>query len=213
MIVTRIGKGSPLSYSEADNNFVELDNRLSRWQMDNAEIQVREGESAAPILSPFLGGIYLWMFPGGQFSEAFVQWDVGMGYKANTDVYVGVHWSTATSHTGTVRWGFEFTYAKLHEQFISPPITVYIEDSGISGDPYYNHVTVNDPMLALPGSLVEPNTIIMAKFFRDGAHPNDTKDADVFVTSIDLYYQVDAVGKMYGNYPQYPPDHPLNTGM
>ena len=58
-IITRQGKGAPLTYVEADNNLVELDNRTKiGWRDNIIEMTTRNGP-AEPQMVPFRDGIYL----------------------------------------------------------------------------------------------------------------------------------------------------------
>jgi hypothetical protein len=66
--------------------------------------------------------------------------------------------------------------------------TVYIEQSS-DGTTYKHYVAEVSDANAIPGTDIETDGIVMCRFFRDGAHPNDTLEADVFVFCVDLHYQ------------------------
>lgn len=71
----------------------------------------------------------------GEMTEASAAWHIDHDYAMGTSLYFHVHWATASTDIGTVRWGFEYTIAKGHQQQAFPATsTVYIEQAstGIS---------------------------------------------------------------------------------
>jgi hypothetical protein len=110
-----------------------------------------------------------------------------------TKLYPHVHWSINSDATGAVRWGIEYSLAKGHQQApFGPTTTVYVEQACI-GVPYMHYVAEVSEANAIDGTLleIEPDTMVICRIFRDGAHPNDTLDADVFGIMADLHYQAD----------------------
>lgn len=191
-IVTREGKGSTLSYEEVDGNFTTLDDRTKLGWRDNiVQLDVQIGNPNAPTLNLFRDGIYAYNFPDGGMSEAFANFHIDHDYAAGTPLYPHVHWAVQSNAVGTVRWGIEYTYAKGHGQMAFGPTTiVYVEQSS-NGVAYTHFVAEVSDANAIPATGVETDGIVLCRFFRDGAHPNDTLAADVFVFCVDLHYQAD----------------------
>lgn len=193
-IVLRNTKGSALSYNELDGNFTDLDTRTALGWRDNiVELKVDSSSPNAPTLNPFRGNILAWTFIAGELSEAHSAFHIDHDYALGTKLYLHVHWSIKTSATGTVRWGFEYTVAKGHQQQAFPETTtVYVEQASL-GVPYMHYVGEVSEANAIDGAAlgIEPDTVIKIRLFRDGAHPNDTLDADVFGIFLDLHYQAD----------------------
>jgi len=112
-IVYREVKGSALTYSELDGNFADLAARTDlAWSQIGAEPTVRDGNPNSPTLSNFRDGLYEYVYLHDELNEAYLNFDVPYDYAVGTDLCIGVHWSPGSStSTGTVRFGFEFTYA------------------------------------------------------------------------------------------------------
>lgn len=189
-IITREGKGSTLSYQELDGNMDQFDTRTRQGWRDNiVQLDVQFGNPDAPVLNIFRDGIHAYAFFAGEMSEAFANFHIDHDYAPGTALYPHVHWAIQTNAVGTVRWGIEWTYAKGHGQMaFGPTQTVYVEQAS-NGIAYTHFVAEVSDANAIPGTDIETDGIIMCRFFRDGAHPNDTLDADVFVFCVDLHYQ------------------------
>lgn len=186
--------GGLLTPAEVDGNFAELDGRTALGWRDNiVQLDVQPGNPEAPALNIFRDGIHAYNFFAGELSEAFAAFHVDHDYALNTKLYPHVHWAVNTNATGTVRWGVEYTVAKGHGQMaFGPTTTVYVEQSA-NGIAYTHFVAEVSEANAIDGATfgIEPDTLILCRFFRDGLHANDTLDADVFVFCVDLHYQAD----------------------
>lgn len=193
-ITLRNTKGAPLSFAEADNNFSELDTRTALGWRDNiVQLDVQVGNPDAPVLNIFRDGIHAYNFFSGELSEAHANFHIDHDYALGTKLYPHIHWAVNTTATGTVRWGIEYTVAKGHgQQAFGPTTTVYVEQAS-DGTQYKHYVAEVSEGNAIDGAAldIEPDTLILCRFFRDGAHVNDTLDADVFVFCVDLHYQAD----------------------
>jgi 3D (Asp-Asp-Asp) domain-containing protein len=188
-ITTYASKGSQLSIAEMDGNITDLDTRTRLGWRDNIEQFVpRPGDPDAPELNVFRDGIYLYLCPGGQLSEVFAYFHIDHDYAMGTALYPHVHWSSNSTETGTVRWGFEYTLAKGHQQTVFPTSTTVYAEQVCDGTPYKHYVAEVSDANAIPGDLVEPDTVLLVRVFRDGAHVNDTM-GDVFGILVDLHYQ------------------------
>ncbi len=191
-ITTRAGKGSALSHSELDGNFSDLDTRTALGWRDNiVELKVDSSSPNAPTLEAFRGSILAWKFPPNELTEAHSAWHIDHDYALGTKLYVHVHWSPKTTNTGTVRWGFEYTVAKGHQQQAFPTTTTVYVEQAATGTAYLHYVGEVSESDAIDGAVlgIEPDTVILVRLFRDGAHVNDTFESDVFVSFIDLHYQ------------------------
>lgn len=189
-ITTAAGKGAPLTPAEADANMAQFDAKTrDGWRDNIVQLDVQVGNPDAPTLNVFRNGIKAYTFFAGEMSEAFASFHIDHDYKLGTALYPHVHWSINTATTGTVRWGIEWTYAKGHGQAaFGATQTVYVEQAS-DGTAFKHYVAEVSDGNAIPGTNVETDGIVLCRFFRDGAHPNDTLDADVFVFCVDLHYQ------------------------
>lgn len=191
-IVYRSDVSRPLTYSEVDGNFeyLQTNNDLG-WRDNIIELKVDASSTNAPTLNPMRGGILAWTFPPNETTEAHAAWHIDHDYAMGTPLYFHVHWATASTDIGTVRWGFEYTIAKGHQQQAFPATsTVYVEQAS-TGTAYMHMIAELSEANAISGTGIEPDTVIMVRLFRDGAHVNDTLEAEVFGLFLDLHYQAD----------------------
>ena len=191
-ISLRSEQGSPLTWNQVDGNFTDLDTRTALGWRDNIiELKVDTSSPNAPTLDPFRGNILAWNFPPDEMTEAHAAWHIDHDYAPGTKLYFHVHWAPTVANLGTVRWGFEYTVAKGHQQQAFPVTqTVYVEQASV-GTAYMHYVAEVDEANALDGAAlgIEPDTVIMVRMFRDGASANDTFEAPVFGLFLDLHYQ------------------------
>jgi len=118
---------------------------------------------------------------------------------ADTEVYPHVHWSPMTTGTGTVRWGFEWVYARGYSQeaFGSTSFE-YLEQAG-SGAANSHQVIENETPITLP--TIGPDGMILGRLFRDCTHPNDTYVGDAIGLFMDFHVYVDRFSTPNRNYP------------
>lgn len=192
-ITLRETKGSPLTYSEGDNNFRELDTRTGQGWRDNIIQMTTRGGITEPPFKLFKGNIWSLAFSQNDLQEVFGNFHIDHDYALGTALYPHIHWSTQSNQVGTVRWGFEICKAKGHQQeAFGTCSTVYIEQI-TTGTSYMHYVAEVSDLDALSPVGVEPDTILMCRVFRDATHPNDTLDAEVFGITLDMHYQVNRI--------------------
>lgn len=193
-IVYALQKGAPLSVAEGDGNIHDLDDRTKLGWRDNiVEIKVDSSSPNAPTLGAIRGNILAWQFFPNELTEAHSGWHIDHDYALGTKLYLHIHWVCPTANIGTVRWGFEYTVAKGHQQQAFPATTTVYVEQATNGTPYMHYVGEVSEANALDGAAleIEPDTVILVRVFRDGAHPNDTLDDIVFGVFLDLHYQAD----------------------
>ncbi len=194
------GLGRLLTPAEVDGNFSDLDDRTAfGWRDNIVELKVDSSSPNAPTLEAFRGNILCWKFPAGELTEAHSAWHIDHDYALGTKLYLHIHWSPKTSDTGTVRWGFEYTVAKGHQQQAFPTTTTVYVEQAANGTPYMHYVGEVSEANAVDGAAlgIEPDTVILVRVFRDGGHVNDTFEADAFVSFLDLHYQADKATTPY----------------
>jgi len=198
-IVYREVKGSPLTYAELDGNFADLAGRTNlAWMMDGLEPTLREGFGNPAELATFRGNTTAYLFVPTAVSETYVNWDVPFNWASGTDLYAAIHWSPAAStNTGNVRWGLEFTTAAVNGVFGATQ-TFYV--LGSADGTAWKHI--QSISAAYPGSSASPNQRFLIRLFRDGADGADTFPDDAYLIGIDFYYQVNKFGT-----PSYTPPY------
>ena len=87
-----------------------------------------------PTFAAYTGtNFYAHQFSATVMQQVYLQVHVPHDYVPGTDIYFHVHWSNAaaTPNTGNVIWGFEYSYAKGHQQSCVPCIVYCHCDTGV----------------------------------------------------------------------------------
>ena len=167
------------------------------WQDNTAAFILKGSGANNPSWALFRNGIYGYFFSPNTLHEVWSTFHILHDYAIGTSLYPHIHWSPNTTSTGTVRWGIEYTVAKGHQQGASSTFpastTVYVEQT-VSAPSQYQHFVAEVSLAnAIPPTNVEPDSVIMIRFFRDAAHPNDTFPDAVMGMFGDLHYQVNTL--------------------
>lgn len=168
---------------------------------------IRTAGSNDPSWNPYRGTIRQYEFTaGGGMHEMWFSYHIQHDYKIGSDLYLHVHWSQNTVDTGgpdgtpgNVKWYFDVTYAKGHNQAaFSTPFTTSIVDTG--SPTQYQHILSEVQLSSstpsgsqLNTNLLEPDGVIILRLYRDGADVADTINQSVFLHFCDIHYQTDRV--------------------
>jgi len=152
--------------------------------------------ASEPTFTAFRGGIYQYSFSATVMNQVVMNpFHIDHDYASGTDLFIHVHWSTAGTNTGVVRWGLEWTYAKGHDQEAFPVTQTYYLEQAASGTAYQHMVAEG----TIPGTDViegtangiETDGLVLVRLFRDAAHANDTCTDAAFAFTVDIHYQCD----------------------
>lgn len=197
-LFTREGKGSPLEHSELDANMVELQRRTGEgWNDLVSDVTIQPG-AAAPVPATFRDGLVLYAFPSDTIAECFANFHLRHDYVDGTMLYPHVHWSHNTTGVGVVRWGVEWTFARRADSptgviAFGPTQTFYIEHDVAANEQYHHHVNESAEGAGIFHADLMVDTLVLCRFFRDAAHPNDTFPDHVFLLTVDLHYQCNSL--------------------
>jgi hypothetical protein len=194
-IVYRTTQGYPLSYSQLDGNFSDLNTRTQAgWNDLVQEVTVNAGAPNA---------LYAYEFASDATNEVFANFHIRHDYTATGGdegypgmVYPHVHWSVNTTNTGVVRWGVEYTLARRADSTgtitFGATSTLYIEVN-LASNSQYKHIVSEVATGAgiANGGILETDALILTRFFRDATHPNDTFPDPVFLLTVDIHYPCD----------------------
>ena len=150
----------------------------------------QSGGVKEPDFVDFVGTMKQWAFDSATMEEMYVNFHIDHDYAPGTAVFTHIHWAPSDATTGVVRWGLEMSIAKGHSQEPFSAVTTYYMEQEAGGiDRLHNVAEVATGILG--GGVIEPDTMLMCRIFRDAAHANDTYSADAFGLCVDLHYQVD----------------------
>lgn len=163
------------------------------WRDLTAAFVVRGTGLNNPTWGTFRNGIAGYLFSPSTMKEVWSNFHIDHDYAMGTVVFPHIHWAPNTTSTGTVRWGVEYTVAKGHQQgadsTFGATTTVYINQTVSTPSQYQHFVAEVSLADAIPATLLEPDSVIMVRFFRDAANAADTFPDDVFGFFGDLHYQ------------------------
>ena len=200
-ITYRETKGSPLTYGELDTNFADLNYRTKEgWNDIVREVTVRSGINA-PSLSTWINGFPAYEFSATTMNECFVNFHLIHDYNVDGGdvgypgmVYPHTHWSPNTSSTGTVRWGVEYMMARRADAAgaaaFTTPATIYFEQTITGGGKNGWHIVTEAATGdGVPSDdVLQVDSIISCRYFRDAAHINDTFPDAVYLLAVDIHY-------------------------
>jgi hypothetical protein len=163
------------------------------WRDLVGPIEVRGVGANDPSWSAItgLGGMFAYSFSATVMKEVWITYHIDHDYAAGTSIYLHTHWinAAATPNTGNVRWGFEYTVAKGHQQqAFNAPTTVY-KTQACNATRYMHHIAEIDVADAVPSTRLEPDSLLMVRIFRDAADAADTCTDAVFLLTADCHYQ------------------------
>jgi hypothetical protein len=148
-----------------------------------------------PSWGTLFGNLQGYLWGGGTLTQLWQDFHIDHDIAMGTKVYPHVHWCPTTNHTGTVRWGFEYSVAKGHGQEAFAATTIVYVNHTITQPSRWVHFVTEVPEVdAIPSSSIEPDTVIKMRIFRDGAHYLDTYNYNVHAWEHDLHYQVAQLG-------------------
>jgi hypothetical protein len=218
-IITRAGKGTPLTEAEMDTNFTDLRDNPDGilvpktkgegikidptapdfgWHDIVGALHVDQDDANRAQFVVYHDGIKARQFIEGT-SEAFIDFHMPHDYVPNSSIFVHAHWShdSATCTGGSCTWGFELMYAKGHDQADFPEtVTVSVAQS-LTVNNQHRHM-IAEGLASTPGGsavlldqdLLEADGIIQCRIFLDS---NDLTDSvtvpDPFVHFVDIHYQ------------------------
>lgn len=140
-------------------------------------------------------GVYLWMFSSSAEQEVYFTIQIPHSYKAGSDIYPHVHWTTATgTPSGSdVVWSLEYTVTSMGGTFSNTSIInatniiAAITPSGTN-----QHLISAFP--AISGTGLGVSTIIIGRLYRNVDHASDTFANSIGLLSFDIHYEKDTDG-------------------
>lgn len=138
-------------------------------------------------------GMYAYKFDADTMNEVWITYHIDHDYCLNTPIYLHTHWinAAATPNTGNVRWGFQYSAAKGHQQQAFPATTTVYVTQACNATRYMHHIAEVSTTDAVPSTNLEPDSLILVRIFRDAANGGDTCTDAVYLLLADCHYQAD----------------------
>jgi hypothetical protein len=207
----RLVKGSALSFEEVDANFEEVQRRSGPgWDDIVQDVIIQFGAATAPTLETWSGNYKGWAFPHGEMNECFINFHIRHNYDdagGSTPgmIYPHVHFTINSSNTGVIRWGVEWRYARRADAdgaaAYTAPVTQYIEYN-VTGKNEWHIVAESPDGQGIPqGGILQVDSLVKCRIFRDGGHANDTFPDPAFLDTVDVHVPVDVLCTPNRQYP------------
>lgn len=155
------------------------------------------GGSSGPSWKKFRDGLYLYAFPCNSPREVMSIFHVGHDIDQSSRLYPHFHFTVNAKKSGTVRIGFEYSLAKGHAQKegseFGKTVTTFVHQDINENDSYKHFTAEVDDSSSIHSALIEPDTVIIMRIFRDANHEKDTYADDIFGITADIHYQADRI--------------------
>lgn len=156
------------------------------WRDITSDINVKGSGTNSPTWGVVRNGINAFLFDSSTMNECWFNFHINHDYALGTPIYLHAHWVNPSTSTGVVRFGFEYTIAKGHQQEVFPASTTIYVEQACTGQ-YYHHVA--EISTGITSASLEPDAIVMVRLFRDASHVNDTNTNAIAIIASDIHYQ------------------------
>jgi len=127
-------------------------------------------------------GVFMYTFISNQERELFLNVHFGKNYVASSDLDIDLHWGPTTANAGNVVWGLEYIW--VNEGEAAPANSTIVEAavavSGVAAEHQESNIATID------GTGKLPKSILVGRFFRNGADAADTYPDDAFASTLDM---------------------------
>jgi hypothetical protein len=184
-----VPSGTTFAELESQGNLLLWTGQNGGWRDMIGQIVARATGPGNPSWSQMGGGPFF----GYKFAvndSVWIPYHIQHDYSLGTDILIHSHWTTSGVSVASVKWQFDYTYAKGHDQdnFDIAGLTTSVEQAA-QGTPW-RHM-LSEIAVAISDPDFEPDGIIMTRIRRvtNGAVNNAD---DVFLVVADCHYQVNA---------------------
>lgn len=191
-ISLRSARNSPLSFTELDNNFKELDFRTKYGWFDlQSALYTRPGGNS-PGYAQFQDRIYRPELQKGLEQELYADFHINHDYSPGTMIYPHLHFTTNSNNSGSVKINFQYTWARRHESDGQTTFTSSITKSSIiniqANHAKTHFVTELAEGDGIDGTGLEADVVIMMCVWRDAV---DTFPDSILAIQADCHYEKD----------------------
>lgn len=165
------------------------------------EIKILSPGANDPTLAVFRDSIRAFSFSNAITNEVHLHYHIPHDYVPGSDIFIHTHWSQNVVDTGgagatpgAVKWQYEVTYAKGHNQAAFPATFTTSTTQTASGTQYQHMLSEIQLSAASPSAtqidsdILEPDGIIIVRMFRDPVDVADTLNQVPFTHYVDIHY-------------------------
>lgn len=166
------------------------------------EIKILAPGANDPTLAVFRDSVRAFSFSNAMMNEVNFHFHIPHDYVPGSDIFIHSHWSQNVVDTGgpagapgAVKWSFEVTYAKGHNQAAFPATFTTSVTQTASGTQYQHMLAEVQLSAASPSAtqidsdILEPDGVIIVRAFRDPVDAADTLNQVPFMHYTDIHYQ------------------------
>lgn len=179
---------------------VDLTTPTFPWADLLGELVIRSAGTNDPAFNTYRGNVRQYDFGNTTMREVYNNFHIPHDYAPGTDIYLHVHWSCAAAASGNVKFSFDVTYAKGHNQAaFAAPITTTVTQAA-SGTAYQHMISEVQLSASSPSGSqiasgsIEPDGVLLVRTWRDPTDAADTANQSVFVHYVDVHYQSTGIG-------------------
>ena len=149
-----------------------------------------------PNLVPFRGNVLVYEFSdenAGNEEQVYFSVQIPHSWDEGTTIYPHVHFACGTTSVDSVRWGLEYSWASVEENFPVSTNTIYASKQIGTA---YDHKVVGFGGITPTTSQDKISSILICRLFRNSS--NAIEDSyngdDVYLLQFDIHYQVNTLG-------------------
>lgn len=178
---------------------LELLGTATVWDDLRIEPVVRSTGVKAPTFTSWAGGLYLYDFDDAVVAsekEVFFTVQMPHGWKEGSAVEPHVHWLNKTAGTAgqVIRWGLEYSKAKIGATFSTTTTTVYGTTIAGGGDITVanEHMLTDFASIDMTGDTI--STVLICRLFRNSSDAADTYAGTAGLLYIDWHVEINSMG-------------------
>ena len=162
------------------------------WKSRPLQFMVMSGATGPATNVAFrASGIYLYNFAATTVNSVMTWGELPWDYEAGTDIYFYAVWSSAGTDNKNAVFGWEYTATKAFSQAAaSTSVTVTVTTAA----PGTQYMPITSVSTLISGTLLEPGSVIAARFYRDATAGGDTLTDNANLHFLGILYKVSRFG-------------------
>jgi hypothetical protein len=158
------------------------------WRDLVGQIEVRGVGSNDPSWAQMGAGPFR-AYKFGLNDEVWITYHIDHDYAPGSLIYLHTHWTPSGTDPNSVKWQFDYTITKGHEQQqIDVNGTIITSEQTPEGTAWTHHIS--EIIAGLDGNVAEPDALVKVRVKRITNGGTDNTD-DIFLLTTDCHYQAD----------------------